>query len=174
MKMPKNGVKPPKEIIDLINNRLLFYGYKVTEVDNFSLTFAIEKAYNNIYHRFNIKEIPRTLYPVFAERVCGEFFFSMHNTLSVGEFLGMFSSEEETQEETQEEIPEDVEVETETETTLTSSSSSSLDISSIKIGDTTISYNTSSTTTEDDIENFIDDLREYGESELLCLRKLRW
>ena len=56
-----------------IKNRLTSLGYTITDVDDKSIKFHIEKVEHYILHWCSIDEIPSCLKYVVIERVCGEF-----------------------------------------------------------------------------------------------------
>lgn len=56
-----------------IKERLNSLGYIVTETDDKSIEFSLNKVEHNIKHWCNIDEVPECLKYVVIERVCGEF-----------------------------------------------------------------------------------------------------
>ena len=60
-------------LIQEIKERLGSFGYPVTESDDKSIEFQINKVEQYIKHWCNIDEVPECLKYVVIERVCGEF-----------------------------------------------------------------------------------------------------
>lgn len=60
-------------LIAEIKERLTSLGYTVTDADDKSIGFLLNKVEQNIKHWCNIDEVPDCLKYVVIERVCGEF-----------------------------------------------------------------------------------------------------
>lgn len=60
-------------LIAEIKDRLTSLGYTVTDADDKSIKFLLNKVEENIKHWCNIDEVPDCLKYVVIERVCGEF-----------------------------------------------------------------------------------------------------
>lgn len=57
-------------------SRLDCFGYKVTESDDWCLSFSINKIINHIKNVCNIKTIPKELEELVIDKIVGELFFS--------------------------------------------------------------------------------------------------
>ena len=62
-------------MLDMVQQRLLSFGYEVKEDDSFALNFCIDKVQNIIKNDCNVKEIPEGLMQIAVDMVCGELVF---------------------------------------------------------------------------------------------------
>lgn len=69
-----NLVEEP--FIEMVLQRLNSFGYTPTENDSWVIAFSIQKVFNHIKNSCNISTIPKELYEVAVDKVCGEFLFS--------------------------------------------------------------------------------------------------
>lgn len=60
--------------------RLISFGYKLKEHDDWILCFAMQNVENRIKNTCNITSIPDGLFSVAVDMVCGEFLFSKKQT----------------------------------------------------------------------------------------------
>ena len=60
-------------MLDMVQQRLLSFGYEIKDADLFSLNFCIDKVQNIIKNDCNVKEVPEGLMQIAVDMVCGEF-----------------------------------------------------------------------------------------------------
>ena len=77
-----------KTFVKMIVQRLLNFGLKLVESDNWIIMFCMYKAINHIKNSANISIIPNELYEIIVDRICGEFLFNKHksNQLTLDNF----------------------------------------------------------------------------------------
>lgn len=77
-----------KTFVKMIVQRLLNFGLKLVESDNWIIMFCMNKAINHIKNSANISVIPNELYEIIVDRICGEFLFNKHksNQLTLDNF----------------------------------------------------------------------------------------
>ena len=77
-----------KTFVKMIVQRLLNFGLKLVESDNWIIMFCMNKAINHIKSSANISVIPNELYEIIVDRICGEFLFNKHksNQLTLDNF----------------------------------------------------------------------------------------
>ena len=77
-----------KTFVKMIVQRLLNFGLKLVESDNWIIMFCMNKAINHIKNSANISIIPNELYEIIVDRICGEFLFNKHksNQLTLDNF----------------------------------------------------------------------------------------
>ena len=66
--------------VEMIVTRLGQLGYTVSESNEETLNFELEKILNYVKNFCNITEIPEILNPRIIDRVCGEFLFYQKNS----------------------------------------------------------------------------------------------
>lgn len=64
------------EFIDKVYKRLGSFSYTITESDDWTISFAIQKVENNIKNSCNVTSIPDGLFQTAVDMVCGEFLFT--------------------------------------------------------------------------------------------------
>lgn len=69
-----------KYFITIVVQRLLNFGLKLENTDNWLIVFCLNKAYNHIKNACNITYIPKELYEILVDRICGEFLFNKHKS----------------------------------------------------------------------------------------------
>lgn len=77
-----------KTFVKMIVQRLLNFGLKLVESDNWIIMFCMNKAINHVKNSANISIIPNELYEIIVDRICGEFLFNKHksNQLTLDNF----------------------------------------------------------------------------------------
>lgn len=77
-----------KTFVKMIVQRLLNFGLKLVESDNWIVMFCMNKAINHVKNSANISVIPSELYEIIVDRICGEFLFNKHksNQLTLDNF----------------------------------------------------------------------------------------
>ena len=77
-----------KTFVKMNVQRLLNFGLKLVESDNWIIMFCMNKAINHIKNSANISIIPNELYEIIVDRICGEFLFNKHksNQLTLDNF----------------------------------------------------------------------------------------
>lgn len=77
-----------KTFVKMIVQRLLNFGLKLVESDNWIIMFCMNKAINHVKNSSNISIIPNELYEIIVDRICGEFLFNKHksNQLTLDNF----------------------------------------------------------------------------------------
>lgn len=69
-----------KTFVKMIVQRLLNFGLKLVESDNWIIMFCMNKAINHIKNSANISIIPNELYEIIVDRICGEFLFNKYKS----------------------------------------------------------------------------------------------
>ena len=74
--------------VKMVVQRLLNFGLKLEETDNWIIMFCMNKAINHVKNSCNISYIPKELYEIIVDRICGEFLFNKHklNQLTLENF----------------------------------------------------------------------------------------
>ena len=74
--------------IKMVVQRLLNFGFELIETDNWIIMFCMNKAINHVKNSTNISVIPKELYEIIVDRICGEFLFNKHksNQLTLDNF----------------------------------------------------------------------------------------
>lgn len=77
-----------KTFVKMVVQRLLNFGLKLVESDNWIIMFCMNKAINHVKNSANISVIPNELYEIIVDRICGEFLFNKHksNQLTLDNF----------------------------------------------------------------------------------------
>ena len=68
------------DTVDSVVQRLLSFGYEVTDVDVWMIAFTMQKVTNQILNEINHPFIPDGLKEVFVDKVCGEFLMVKRDT----------------------------------------------------------------------------------------------
>lgn len=66
--------------VKMVVQRLLNFGLKLEETDYWNIMFCMNKALNHVKNSCNIRCIPKELYEIIVDRICGEFLFNKHKT----------------------------------------------------------------------------------------------
>ena len=68
------------DTVDSVIQRLLSFGYEVTDVDVWMIAFTMQKVTSQILNEINHPFIPDGLKEVFVDKVCGEFLMMKRDT----------------------------------------------------------------------------------------------
>lgn len=71
------------DTVDSVIQRLVSFGYEVTDVDAWMIAFTMQKVTNRILNEINHPFIPDGLTEVFVDMVCGEFLMVKRDTGSL-------------------------------------------------------------------------------------------
>lgn len=66
--------------VTMVVQRLLSFGLKLEENDNWLIVFSINKVFNHIINFCNVIEVPEKLYELAIDRICGEFLLNKKQT----------------------------------------------------------------------------------------------
>ena len=66
--------------IKMVVQRLLNFGFELVESDNWIIMFCMNKAINHVKNSTNISVIPKELYEIIVDRICGEFLFNKYKS----------------------------------------------------------------------------------------------
>lgn len=77
-----------KTFITMVVQRLLDFGLELKSDDNWIVIFCMNKVINHIKNSTNISIIPKELYELSVDRICGEFLFNKYksNQLTMNNF----------------------------------------------------------------------------------------
>lgn len=67
------------DTVESVIQRLLSFGYEVTDVDAWTIAFTMQKITNQILNEINHPFIPEGLNEMFVDKVCGEFLMMKHD-----------------------------------------------------------------------------------------------
>lgn len=69
-----------KTFVKMIVQRLLNFGLKLVETDNWIIMFCMNKVINHVKSSCNTSYIPKELYEIIIDRICGEFLFNKYKS----------------------------------------------------------------------------------------------
>lgn len=77
-----------KEFVTMVVQRLLNFGLTLEDSDAWLVVYCWNKAFNHIKNACNISIVPKELYELLVDRICGEFLFNKHksNQLTLDNF----------------------------------------------------------------------------------------